>query len=190
LADEADELRRTLRRLLKVSEQIAPLVEEMREAALGGRYYEALAARERAEWYDPGRRAGALWAELDELAALIDRRRKQPLPQPRAMPSAPVLTPPPPIVAVPPAQEVAPVVQTTGNGSGHDQPEQEVEIAAAIPALETESRLPAADAPEPAPAPVATPEPVEPPAPFDLDDWLSNVTELGPDDAGPGNEPK
>jgi hypothetical protein len=31
-------------------------------------------------------------------------------------------------------------------------------------------------------------EPLEPPAPFDLDDWLSNVTELGPEDGGPQNE--
>lgn len=194
LADEADELRRTLGKLLELSEHIAPLVGQMREAALAGQYDEALAARERAEWFDPGRRAGALWAEMDELAALIDKRRRPPAPAPRAMPPAPVLSPPPPVVATPaPPEDVAPVVQPPGNGKPQRRPEkaanQDGEIASPIPVVETENFARNADAPEPAPAPVAAlPEPVEPPAPFDLDDWLSNVTELGPD-GGPGNEP-
>jgi hypothetical protein len=59
--------------------------------------------------------------------------------------------------------------------------------AAAQPAAKDGDLREAAPA-APIPADIPPPEAAEEaPTPFDLDDWLSNVTELGPEDAGPGN---
>jgi hypothetical protein len=214
LADEVTDLRMALTKLQKLSEHLAPLLEQMREAALGGRFDAALAHREQAEFLDTRREATLMWMEFDALAGLIERRRT---PDAGIAPSSPEgaeprvasrLAPAPPTADVKAPSHLRSDAFSDANG--------EIRVARA-PAAETSTRLPPEAAPEipphgpgtpapvvqhfeegerlddPSPATIAPAivvplEPAEPAAPFDLDDWLSNVTELGLEDAGPGNE--
>jgi hypothetical protein len=186
LADQAADLRLSLERLAQLAGELKPLLEQMRDAALTGQYDAALAARLQAEFLDPGRRASALWADIDGLAALIETRRSQ---RPAQSAPAPPAAPPPLAAEVaPPAPPKVPPLQS-----------EPVEPLAAPPVTRP-VESPAAELPAPADVhppvptepPVArdieeSPAPDEPPAPFDLDDWLSNVTDLGPEGGAPEN---
>lgn len=213
LADEAAELRLALRKLVALSEQLEPLLARMREAALADQFDEALAAWHQAAFLDPGRRTAALWEEMDALAAQIEQRqqarvtprvdrpaRHAPEQAPRAAsfvadaPSAPIAPPTAPVPAEPPARVAvdAPAEAARGNGASRatlDALREPVSAVAPSSARETREAEPPPAPAEPAPLaiPAEMPPSFEPPAPFDLDDWLNNVTELGPDDVGPGN---
>jgi hypothetical protein len=214
LADEAADLRLALTRLLKLSEQLAPLVEQVRDAALDGRFDDALALRDQGEFQDPRRDAAPVWEELDALAGLIEKRRARDAevaalperPGPRVAPEA-APAPPPAPTETPDRQQPDHFGGASGEGWVAAAPAGQTPARAQEEATRDTSADPLATL-----APVAQQhqeadradhlvssagtesfavvpvEPVEPFAPFDLDDWLKNVTELGPDDSGPGNE--
>lgn len=238
LAEEAADLSMMLARLLRLSEKLGPLLEEMRNYAVTGQFDEALGVRRRAELLDPRRRASALWEEVEQLAALIEQRQAEGVRgaattiQSQRPAAAPVLGHP-----VEDGLQVRPGRERS-SGQGELLSDQNARSTAPVvdpragqqPAIEASAHRLAAS-PEPAAAPVPTPRPpaeavsdladrvqseipadapapdellavateIEPslapvavqqegpPAPFDLDDWLSNVTELDPEDDGPGN---
>ena len=211
LADEAAELGRSLRKLLELNEKLGPLVEEMRRHGLTGEYDEALTVRERAEFLDPRRVAKAVWEELDGLAGLIEKRRAAAIPAPRRAAQeestsvflphpTPEVLPPPPLRSAQaggspavPASDAAedvdlrravthrPAEQGPAEAAGTAEDLAEAYPPGEQPAEAAEVRAMAVS--EPAELYI----PLEPAAPFDLQDWLSNVTEVGPEDAGTGD---
>jgi hypothetical protein len=245
LAEEAADLRMSLDALARLDQQLAPLLEQMREAALAGQFEEALATGQRAEFLDPGRRARARWDEFDQLAGLIEKRQTAPARAAAARPSPRMAsTAPEPdwrlAANVASADRGASSDQRAPNGNAAPPVEQPARRDVEAPQEETSpptgAQFPASAAHRPADArpviisgddeagestrvgqqdradaakqapvpgqrteiptgpsgqtepPARAPEPMEPAPAFDLDDWLSNVTELGPEDAGSGKE--
>ncbi|MGE5602171.1 MAG: hypothetical protein ACM30E_03920, partial [Nitrososphaerales archaeon] len=208
LADEAADLRAELQASWALSEQLDPLLQRMRDAALAGKVDEARAARRQAELVDPRRRVATVWEEFDAIGGIIAGREnsgtrlmvaplqgRTEMPEERSprqisgqpseqRPAAePMLREVP--IETPETRKLDLLPVTSPTNAGLDR-----DVAPELAPSRRPVDGPAVPAPERAepqePPPLA--EPVEPPAPFDLDDWLSNVTELSPEDGEPADE--
>ncbi len=185
----------------------------MREAGLAGRYEDSLALRSRAEFVDPKRLAQRAWDELDALTALVAGRRSEgdaakrtpgsgrsDVPAPRT-PGRTAERPEPAIASEAPHQpqtedrdQTSEVFETSEVSRWGYQPgissEASPPPASAVERERDDARTEQMDtaARVPPAVEIPTPEqPPEPPPPFDLEDWLSNVSELGPEDEENGN---
>jgi hypothetical protein len=74
--EEAADLRLRLASLYSIAGRLEPVVEQAREAALAGRFDEALTALWQAEVIDPHRKLAVLWVDLDSLAGLVAARQQ------------------------------------------------------------------------------------------------------------------